>query len=141
MCDYLLENGSAETNQDGISTDLDAMSHNENRIVCDSKELGKRLKECREEAGLAQWKLGMLASATTSFISAVECGRRRLSRQSAIKIAKVLRVRYEYLLGIDNYKTEEITESEAYNLYDTSDPVMQEMSYYIDNNDNVAVII
>lgn len=74
---------------------------------------GKRIKECREDAGITQQKLTELIEAlpenngktrNEKHISSLERGERSLSLEYARLISKVLRVREEYLLGNDDFK-------------------------------------
>ncbi|MDE7017934.1 MAG: helix-turn-helix domain-containing protein [Lachnospiraceae bacterium] len=76
--------------------------------------LGKRLKECRKAAGFTQPKLVEMIESlpenngkirSEKHISAIERGERALSIEYATLIAKVLRVRSEYLLGYDDFQT------------------------------------
>lgn len=76
--------------------------------------LGKRLKECRKAVGFTQPKLVEMIESlpenngkirSEKHISAIERGERALSIEYATLIAKVLRVRSEYLLGYDDFQT------------------------------------
>ncbi len=85
-------------------------SSEDNMLLC-----GKRVKECREEERYTQAELiekienlpennGKVRN--EKHLSAVERGERRLSIEYARLISKVLRIREDYLLGYDEYKTE-----------------------------------
>ena len=76
---------------------------------------GERLKECREAAGYTQEELinkimllpeNRGKERNEKHISSVENGRRPLSIEYARLISKVLKVKEEYLLGKDDFKTE-----------------------------------
>lgn len=81
----------------------------DNMLLC-----AQRVKKCREEKGLSQEELiqkiellpeNMGKRRNEKHLSAVECGKRRLSIEYARLISKVLMVREEYLLGYDDFKT------------------------------------
>ncbi len=74
--------------------------------MVDMKEKGKRLEKLLEESGLTQVALAEMADTSDKYISQVVTGRKQLGMKTARKIAKVLNVRYEYLLGEDNAKNE-----------------------------------
>ena len=74
--------------------------------MVDMKEKGKRLEKLLEESGLTQVALAEMADTSDKYISQVVTGRKQLGMKTARKIAKVLNVRYEYLLGEDAAKTE-----------------------------------
>ena len=67
-------------------------------------ECGKRLKECRLEAGITQKELADKINITYQSISNIECGKRSLTVENARSCAKILNVRIEYLLCEDDKK-------------------------------------
>jgi DNA-binding XRE family transcriptional regulator len=57
------------------------------------------LKVIREWRGLVQVQLGKLAHVPAQYISQIESGRRNMGRQTAMRLARVLKVSLEALLG------------------------------------------
>lgn len=74
-----------------------------NKKVCIQ---GLRLKQCRENVKMSQKDLAEKACYTPVYISNLETGKKTMSVEAAKKCAEVLGVRYEYLLGRDDIKTE-----------------------------------
>lgn len=81
----------------------------EKKLLC-----GKRLKECRTRMGYTQQELierveelpeNRGKTRNEKHLSSVERGIRSLSIEYATLLSKVLKVRKEYLLGYDNYRT------------------------------------
>lgn len=60
-----------------------------------------RLKVTRKTKGLRIFELAAKAYVSKHLISQIENGRRRLSIETAIALAKVLKVRPEWLLALD----------------------------------------
>jgi transcriptional regulator with XRE-family HTH domain len=67
----------------------------------------ERLKKCLEDSKITQKQLAELAHYTPQYISDIICGRRNMSIQAARAFSIILKVREEYLLGEDEYKTKE----------------------------------
>ena len=76
---------------------------------------GKRVRECRKEAGFTQEKLALEISLlpenrdkprSEKQLSYIERGKRPLSIEYARLLSKLLKVREEYLLCEDDYKTQ-----------------------------------
>lgn len=65
-----------------------------------------RLKQCRENVKMSQKDLAKKACYTPVYISNLETGKKTMSVEAAKRCAEVLGVRYEYLLGRDDIKTE-----------------------------------
>ena len=61
--------------------------------------LGIRIKEKRLKAGLSQEKLSELCDLSPSYIGIIERGEGKLSVETLVKIANVLKVSADYLLG------------------------------------------
>jgi transcriptional regulator with XRE-family HTH domain len=61
--------------------------------------LGKRIKEKRLKAGLSQEKLSELCDLSPSYIGIIERGEGKLSVETLVRIANVLKVNADYLLG------------------------------------------
>ncbi len=79
---------------------------------------GKRVRECRIQLTnenilngkyeiITQEKLAEAIDCSTNQISYIECGRRKLSLGLARSMASIFHVRPEYLLGEDDFRTEE----------------------------------
>ena len=66
---------------------------------------GNRLKECIASSNMTQKELALRTGYTPQYISNIICNKRCMSLESARLFSKVLGFREEYLLGIDNYKT------------------------------------
>lgn len=66
---------------------------------------GKRLKACREAAGLTQEELSEKSNYSIQTISYIENGKRGLTTDSAYTFGKCLNIRMEYLLCDDDHKT------------------------------------
>lgn len=75
--------------------------------MIDKTEKGKRLKACRQAAGLTQEVLAEIVNVNPKYLSQVESGRRQLSTEAARAIGKALDVRFQYLIGEDDFMTEE----------------------------------
>lgn len=67
----------------------------------------ERVKEVRQAQNLTQKQLAERIHRMPSMISMVEGGKRGLSYEDAEKIAEVCNCRVEYLLGLDQYKTQD----------------------------------
>ena len=76
------------------------------------KKLGKRLKEFRVKNGLTQEKLAELCDLSTSYISYIETGKRKLSFKTIEILSKYLRFEIEFI-DVNNQK--EFAENKFYN--------------------------
>ena len=72
-----------------------------------NKKRGQRLKECREAARMTQENLAEITDYSVQTVSYIENGKRGMSKESAYTFAKYLKVRMEYLLCDDDFKTVE----------------------------------
>lgn len=70
-----------------------------------NKKRGIRLRECRKEKGITQEQLSERAHFSKQHISYIECGARGMSYDAAVVFSDILKVRKEYLLCEDDYKT------------------------------------
>lgn len=70
-----------------------------------NKKCGVRLKECREESHITQETLSIDTNYSIQTISYIENGKRGMSTEAARIFSKRLKVRMEYLLCEDNFKT------------------------------------
>ncbi|MFO7612430.1 MAG: helix-turn-helix transcriptional regulator [Clostridia bacterium] len=61
--------------------------------------LGKRIKEQRRKLDITQEKLSELCNLSPSYIGIIERGEKKVSVETLIKIANVLGVSADYLLG------------------------------------------
>lgn len=61
-------------------------------------EIGARIRQQREHAGLTQEQLGEACDLSASFIGHIERGSRKLSVESLYKLASILDVSADYLL-------------------------------------------
>lgn len=98
--------------------------------------IGKRVKECRKNAGMTQDQVvdAILSlpgnrdkSRNPKQLSAIENGRRELSPEYAHLLAKVLHVRYEYLMGEDDYRTEDMLQKKYLRTWDRSNNLFLEL--------------
>ena len=71
----------------------------------DQERIGRFIAETRNQAGMTQKELALRTGYTPQYISNIICNKRCMSLESARLFSKVLGFREEYLLGIDNYKT------------------------------------
>ena len=65
----------------------------------EAAELGRRLREIRKRRGFEQWLLAKLATVPVSSVSHFERGKRRPSLETIIRLADVLMVSIDYLVG------------------------------------------
>lgn len=66
-----------------------------------------RVKEVRQAKNLTQPQLAEKINCVASMISMIEGGKRGLKYDDACRIAEVCDCRVEYLLGLDQYKTQD----------------------------------
>jgi transcriptional regulator with XRE-family HTH domain len=64
--------------------------------------IGKKIKRKRMEAGLTQEKLAEICNISTSYLGHIERGSRRLSIETAVKIADFLNISLD-ILFLDNF--------------------------------------
>lgn len=69
-------------------------------------ECGKRLKECLADFPMTQGDLSSLTGYTQQYISNIVVGKKPLTIKAAKLFSDVLKVREEYLLCIDDFKTD-----------------------------------
>lgn len=81
-------------------------------MVVNYKKLGKRLKEFRVKNGLTQEKLAELCDLSTSYISYIETGKRKLSFKTIEILSRHLKFEIEL---IDVNKQKEFAENKFYN--------------------------
>ena len=72
-------------------------------------DFGNKLKELRKQAGLTQKQLGDKIKVTKSVISYYELQERYPSPERLIKLAKTFHVTTDYLLGLENKQTLDIS--------------------------------
>lgn len=75
-------------------------------IVYD-KEIGRRVKEAREKAGMTKHQLAVALHYSDSMISQIEQGNRGLQQATAVFLSNASGLRLEYILNHDNYRTHE----------------------------------
>lgn len=105
------------------------MDSKKTKKIYNDVECGKRLRECRKKTGLTQEDLASELTKLTDnkdktrspvHIGYLENGKRSISLELAHLLASVLKVRPEYLLGYDDYETDDeyrfatIVEKEKY---------------------------
>ena len=71
-----------------------------------NKECGKRLKDLLNEREIKQYAFAEMVYCSSAYISNIIKGKKPLTIENAINFSKVLKVRYEYLLCEDDFKTE-----------------------------------
>lgn len=69
--------------------------------------LAKRLKELRQENNYSQYEIADMIGITQVTYSHYELGRRSVSIQNLVKIAKIYNVSTDYLLGLSDVKMEQ----------------------------------
>lgn len=72
-------------------------------------DFGKRMKELRKKSSLTQAQLASQIGVTKSVISFYELQERSPSPEVLIKLASVFRVSTDYLLGLEEHKTIDVT--------------------------------
>lgn len=73
-------------------------------------DFGNKLKELRQQAGLTQKQLGEKIQVTKSVISYYELQERYPSPETLVKLAKVFHVTTDFLLGLENQQTLNISD-------------------------------
>lgn len=68
-------------------------------------QIGQNIKTLRSEAGLTQEKMAEICEISTSFLGHIERGTRKLSLETAVKIADCLQISMDALL-MDGKKTD-----------------------------------
>lgn len=94
-----------------------------------NKKCGTRLKEMRKAKGLTQRELAESIPCTEQYISSLENAKRPICELMACELARVLNVRPEYLLCIDDYKEE----TERYRSLSEKDSLMRCLTLFIDH--------
>ena len=84
------------------------------RILCVERsvkivDFGIRLKELRKQAGLTQQQLATQLGITKSVVSFYELQARSPSPEVLAKLAQIFHVRTDYLLGLDNRETIDVS--------------------------------
>lgn len=72
-------------------------------------EFGKRLRALRKEKKLTQKQLGKMIGVQDSVISFYELGDRMPSPEIIVRLATVLHVSADYLMGIDKHNTVDLS--------------------------------
>lgn len=87
---------------------------NENASEDKSKSFGERVKKARQDAGLSQHELAMLAGYTSrSSIGKIESGKRDIARNKIAVIAKITGVTTSYLIDGESFLEVDIKTREA----------------------------
>ena len=72
-------------------------------------DFGRKLKTLRKQAGLTQQQLATQLGITKSVVSFYELQTRSPSPDVLAKLAKIFHVSVDYLLGLDNRQTIDVT--------------------------------
>lgn len=83
----------------------DAKHYNGNMRKLNYLQIGQNIKTLRSEAGLTQEKMAEICEISTSFLGHIERGTRKLSLETAVKIADCLQISMDALL-MDGKKTD-----------------------------------
>ena len=83
----------------------EAKHYNGNMRKLNYLQIGQNIKTLRSEAGLTQEKMAEICEISTSFLGHIERGTRKLSLETAIKIADCLQISMDALL-MDGKKTD-----------------------------------
>lgn len=62
------------------------------------KETGKRIRAGREKHGLSREKFSELVNISPRYLSGIELGRKQMSLNTAIAIARALHIKLDYLI-------------------------------------------
>ena len=65
------------------------------------KDIGKRIKELRVEAGLTQQRVADILKIDRSNFSKYELGKLEVNNEMLVKLAKLFEVTTDYLLGLE----------------------------------------
>lgn len=110
------------------------MSKEKNTIIS-KEELGKRLRECREEKGVTQQAIADFCELTKNHISLIERGGTNCSAQALIGYAKLLKVSLDTLTGLKPKEQEtlyelqlKLSEAPITELTDTLSKIQKELS-------------
>lgn len=63
-----------------------------------TKEIGARVRRCREELGLTREKLAELAGLSVQFAASIELGKQRMTTDSLAKVCMALGVSSDYIV-------------------------------------------
>ena len=88
----------------------------------DYKELGKRIKAARLDAGMTQEQLAERVNLSSGHCAHVERGTTKVSLSALVSIANVLGTTPDMLLIDNNYKAAPLLLSEAQHLFEDCDP-------------------
>lgn len=83
----------------------EAKHYNGNMRKLNYLQIGQNIKTLRSEAGLTQEKMAEICEISTSFLGHIERGTRKLSLETAVKIADCLQISMDALL-IEGKKTD-----------------------------------
>lgn len=98
-----------------------------------NKNCGSRLANARKDKHLTQSALAEMVNVDAKYISALENDRRNMSVELAMDFEKILGVRHEYLLGIDDHSTS--VEQIAARRYSSND--MMDYLEFFERNDYI----
>lgn len=89
---------------DLLATSTSISFFNENASEDKGKSFGERVKKARQDAGLSQHELAMLAGyPSRSSIGKIESGKRDIARNKIAAIAKITGVTTSYLIGGESF--------------------------------------
>lgn len=83
----------------------EAKHYNGNMRKLNYLQIGQNIKTLRSEAGLTQERMAEICEISTSFLGHIERGTRKLSLETAVKIADCLQISMDALL-IEGKKTD-----------------------------------
>ena len=83
----------------------EAKHYNGNMRKLNYLQIGQNIKTLRSEVGLTQEKMAEICEISTSFLGHIERGTRKLSLETAVKIADCLQISMDALL-MDGKKTD-----------------------------------
>lgn len=92
-----------------------------------NQKIGKRLKKILREANMSQKELAKATGYTPQYISSLVMGKKKLSSEAARNIAKSLSIRKEYLLCIDDYKTDKQQWDKRHRLFDERESILESL--------------
>lgn len=101
---------------------------------------GKRLKELIAEQKTTQEKLSEKLGCTPQHLSLIVVGKKRLTEENARTVAKIYpHIRYEWLMGWDDYKTK--LDYEYAQIMDEVEEIEKESSEVIDREEDALAMI
>lgn len=105
----------------------------------DTKELGNRIRQARTEKNMSQLDLAEACGISVPYVSDIERGKKCFSVDILLRIAQALQVSTDWLLRLDNPRTDYAYHSEAAELL--ADCTQEEAALLLDLMDSTKKVI